>query len=127
RFQEETGSCRLRLWSAHCRPATRRSHVLFSRWPIRRKLQLGLGLLAVSVLTLFGSAYYGLYAYRGLVKSLSARSTELPLASELSQHVADLRVILSQVEERLDYAPNAVVPLATGPDRKPFDADGLLR
>src|SRR5687767_10063936 len=62
------------------RAATRRSHVLFSHWPIRNKLQVGLGLLAVSVLTLFGSAYYGLYAYRGLVKSLSARSAELPLA-----------------------------------------------
>ena len=58
---------------------------MFSHWPIRNKLQLGLGLLAVSVLTLFGSAYYGLYAYRGLVKSLSARSAELPLANELSQ------------------------------------------
>jgi hypothetical protein len=81
--------------------------VLFSHWPIRNKLRLGLGLLAVSVLTLFCSAYYGLYAYRALVKSLSARSTELPLANKLSQHVADLRVILSQVQER----PGNVVPI----------------
>ncbi len=100
--------------------------MLFSHWPIRNKLQLGLGLLAVSVLTLFGSAYYGLYAYRGLVKSLSARSNELPLANELSQHVADLRVILSQVEERLDYAPAGVMPLASAPDQKAWDPD-LLR
>jgi signal transduction histidine kinase len=78
------------------------------------------------VLTLFGSAYYGLYAYRGLVKSLSARSNELPLANELSQHVADLRVILSQVEERLDYAPAGVMPLASAPDQKAWDPD-LLR
>jgi signal transduction histidine kinase len=74
--------------------------LLFSRWPIRNKLQLGLGLLAVSVLTLFGSAYYGLYAYRGLVKSLSARSAELPLADKLRDHVADLHSILTQVHER---------------------------
>jgi signal transduction histidine kinase len=100
--------------------------VLFSHWPIRNKLQLGLGLLAVSVLTLFGSAYYGLYAYRGLVKSLSARSNELPLANELSEVVADLRVILSQVEERLDYAPGGVMPLASAPDQKAWDPD-LLR
>src|SRR3990172_8655365 len=104
---------------------SRRSHVL-SRWPIRNKLQLGLGLLAVSVLTLFGSAYYGLYAYRGLVKSLSARSAELPLANQLSQHVADLRVILSQVEERHDYVPGSVMALDAGPDQKVWDADGLL-
>jgi hypothetical protein len=73
---------------------------VLSHWPIRNKLQLGLGLLAVSVLTLFGSAYYGLYAYRGLVKSLSARSAELPLANQLSQHVADLRVILAPTVQR---------------------------
>jgi len=61
-----------------------------------------LGLLLVTVLALFGSAYYGLYAYRGLVKSLSARSAELPLASKVRQHVSDLRVTLSQVKERLE-------------------------
>ena len=100
--------------------------MLFSHWPIRNKLQLGLGLLAVSVLTLFGSAYYGLYAYRGLVKSLSARSNELPLANELSQYVADLHVILSRVEERLDYAPGGMLPLAGSPDQQPWDPE-LLR
>ena len=52
-------------------------------WPIRTKLKLGLGLLLVTVLALFGSAYYGLYAYRELVRSLSARSAELPLASDV--------------------------------------------
>lgn len=92
-----------------------------SHWPIRNKLQLGLGLLAVSVLTLFGSAYYGLYAYRGLVKSLSARSTELPLASELSQHVADLLVILSQASERLNVDPDHMMLLANRVDRKSWD------
>jgi signal transduction histidine kinase len=74
--------------------------VLFSHWPIRNKLQLGLGLLAVSVLTLFGSAYYGLYAYRGLVKSLSARSAELPLANRLRDNVADLHEIVNQAQAR---------------------------
>lgn len=74
--------------------------MLFSHWPIKNKLQLGLGLLAVSVLTLFGSAYYGLYAYRGLVKGLSARSAELPLANKLRDHVSDLHEILNQVQDR---------------------------
>ena len=77
--------------------------MLFSRWPIRRKLQLGLGLLAVSVLTLFGSAYYGIYSYRGLVKSLSARSAELPLADKLRDHVAGLHEILNQVHDRQSF------------------------
>ncbi len=94
--------------------------MLFSHWPIRNKLQLGLGLLAVSVLTLFGSAYYGLYAYRGLVKSLSARSAELPLADKLRDHVADLHEVLNQVQDRQrldDISDSALV----------WGADGLLR
>jgi two-component system, NtrC family, sensor kinase len=94
--------------------------VLFSHWPIRNKLQLGLGLLAVSVLTLFGSAYYGLYAYRGLVKGLSARSAELPLADKLRDHVADLHEILNQVQDRqrLDDISDAQLV---------WEADGFLR
>ena len=74
--------------------------MIFSRWPIRNKLQLGLGLLAASFLTLFGSAYYGLYAYRGLVKSLSARATELPLAGQLRDCLAEMHEILSQLEDQ---------------------------
>jgi signal transduction histidine kinase len=69
-------------------------------WPIRTKLKLGLGLLLVTVLALFGSAYYGLYAYRELVRSLSKRSAELPLAGDVLQKVGDLRVTLSQAEDR---------------------------
>ncbi len=103
--------------------------MLFSRWPIRNKLQLGLGLLAASVLTLFGSAYYGLYAYRGLVKSLSARSEELPLADQLRDCLADLHEILSQVEDhqRLDeFAASALT--ATNPSEPSlWEADGILR
>lgn len=96
--------------------------MLFPHWPIRRKLQLGLGLLAVSVLTLFGSAYYGLYGYRGLVKSISARSAELPLADKFRDHVAGLHEILNQVYDRqsLDDGLTATPAIA--------EADaGLLR
>ena len=74
-----------------------------NHWPIRTKLKLGLGLFLIAILALFGSAVYGLYAYRGLVRSLSARSTELPLASDIQRHVNDLRVILSQATERLEF------------------------
>ncbi|MEM9186915.1 MAG: HAMP domain-containing sensor histidine kinase [Planctomycetota bacterium] len=74
---------------------------MLSTLSIRDKLRLGLGLLATSTIVLFIAALYGLYAYRGLVKSLSARSTELPLANELSQHVANLRVIVGKARERI--------------------------
>lgn len=86
--------------------------MLFSHWPIRRKLQLGLGLLAVSVLTLFCSAYYGLYGYRGLVKSISARSAELPLADKLRDHVAGLHEILNQVYDRQSLDDGLTAPPA---------------
>jgi len=76
---------------------------VLSHWPIRTKLKLGLGLLLVTVLALFGSAYYGLYNYRSLVKGLSARSAELPLASQIRQQVSDVRVILSQAKQRLEF------------------------
>lgn len=58
--------------------------------------------MAVSLCLLFGAALYGLYAYRGLVKSLSARSQELPLADQLSTHVGNLRVILAEAKQRLN-------------------------
>ena len=93
-----------------------------SHWPIRTKLKLGLGLLLVTVLSLFGSAYYGLYAYRGLVKSLSARSAELPLASQIRQHVSDLRVMLSRANERLKL-PSVVESYAEKSyDAKPYSS-----
>jgi two-component system, NtrC family, sensor kinase len=78
--------------------ATRRSP-LISHWPIRLKLRIGLGSMAVSIGLLFAAALYGLYAYRGLVKSLNARSQELPLADQLSAHVGDLKVILAEARQ----------------------------
>ena len=103
--------------------------MLFAHWPIRNKLQLGLGLLAVTVLTLFGSASYGLYAYRGLVKGLSARAAEFPLADRLRDHVAELHEVLSQVKDRqqLDELFGDALAVASGPDGRVWDADGLLR
>jgi signal transduction histidine kinase len=74
--------------------------------------------MACSVILLFAAAMYGLYAYRGLVKSLAARSSELPVADELSQHVGNLRVILAQARERhttlngdVLRMPSVVVPV----------------
>ena len=101
-----------------------------SHLPIRTKLKLGLGLFLVAILALFGSAVYGLYAYRGLVRSLSARSAELPRASEIQQHVNDIRVTLSQAIERAEL-PGSIQSIA-GPARKgvkpkvlPWDAQML--
>jgi signal transduction histidine kinase len=64
---------------------------VLTRWPIRNKLLLGITLLLVIVVTLSASGFRGVYAYRGLVKSLRARADELPLATTLLQQVSDLR------------------------------------
>lgn len=74
---------------------------MISHWPIRLKLRIGLGSMAVSIGLLFAAALYGLYAYRGLVKSLNARSQELPLADQLSSHVGNLKVILAEARQRI--------------------------
>ncbi|MCH8042315.1 MAG: HAMP domain-containing protein [Planctomycetes bacterium] len=71
---------------------------MLSTWPIRYKMLIGIALLLVIVGTLSASGFHGVYSYRRLVKNLSQRAGELPLASELSRHVSDLRATLSQAQ-----------------------------
>lgn len=68
---------------------------MLPKWPIRTKLLIGLGLLLVMVATLSWGGIYGLYAYRGLVRSLSRRVPELPKANRLILSVSNLRVSFS--------------------------------
>lgn len=77
---------------------------MLSHWPIRTKLRLGLGLLFLMVLGLFFSASYGLYAYRSLLRTLAARSSELPLASRARGHVGDMRNTLALAKEQMIHA-----------------------
>ncbi len=72
---------------------------MLARWPIRNKLILGLALLLVMVVVLSVGGIHGLYAYRGVVRSLR-RVYELPLTTQLVQHVGDLRVTLSEARNR---------------------------
>jgi signal transduction histidine kinase len=70
---------------------------LLSNWPIRLKLLVWGGLLLAIVATLSLSGLRSVYSYRELVRSLSPRASELPIASQLTQDVSDVRVTLSQV------------------------------
>ncbi len=67
------------------------------KWPIRVKVLIGLGLLVLAVGALSRNALYTTYVYRDLVKSLSARVAELPVAADLARHVGDLRITLSEL------------------------------
>jgi len=82
---------------------------LFSRGSIRNKLWLNGAVLCVGVAILAVSSFRGVYAYRGLARSISyQRATELRLAMDLSYNVGELRSIVSQVRRRSDFAPLAL-------------------
>ena len=62
------------------------------RRPIRDKLLLGGLLVGVMVGALSASSFLGVYSYRRLVRALSSRAAELPLAATLDDRVAMLRL-----------------------------------
>ena len=70
---------------------------MLGKRPIRAKLLVGLSLLVLVVVTLAGSGLVAIYSYRNLVNSLSWRVSELPVAAELSRHVGELRITLSEL------------------------------
>ena len=97
---------------------------MLSKWPIRLKLLLGLGLLVLVVAILSSTGLVATYAYRNLVNSLSWRVSELPLAAELSRHVSDLRITIGELRGlRVDTFPDAhrdLVPMRVRMARDQF-------
>jgi signal transduction histidine kinase len=100
---------------------------LFSKRPIRIKLLVGLGLLVVMVAILSSSGLYSTYAYRNLVKSLSWRVNELPLAAQVSSHVSKLRITLSELRglraSPPSKTPDDLTPLRVRVVREQFRAE----
>ncbi len=76
---------------------------MLARWPIRNKFLVGLILLVVIVMALAMSGFVGLYSYRALVRSISWRVSELPLATELNKRVGDLRVSYRDYQAVYDF------------------------
>ncbi|HTU24078.1 MAG TPA: ATP-binding protein [Pirellulales bacterium] len=93
---------------------------MLKRWPIRNKVLTGIALLLVIVCALGWSAFRGPYAYRSLVRTLDSRAAELPLASALSQQVANLRIMIGEVRGGHEVAK-------FDPHLPPFDKDGITR
>ena len=76
---------------------------MLSRCPIRYKLLLGVAMLFLIVATLSLSGLQSTSSYRGLVRSLSRRAEELPLAEQLLHSVSELRFELSQIRGTHDF------------------------
>lgn len=72
---------------------------LFSQWSIRRKLLFCLAIALAIVGALAYSGFSGVYSYRELARTISVRASELPLASDLSKALGDLRVTLSRARQ----------------------------
>jgi len=105
------------------------------KWPVRVKLFIGVGLLLAMVAILSSSGLYSAYAYRTMVKTLSWRVNELPLAAEMSAHVADMRVTLSEVRglraSGFPDSPSELLSLRVNMARQQFvgqlnDVEGAL-
>lgn len=73
---------------------------MLSKWPIRVKFLVSLGLLLLCVAILAGSGLLSTHRYRSIVKGLSWRSRELPCAADLSSHVNDLSNYLAELRGR---------------------------
>jgi len=97
---------------------------VFSIRPIRAKLLIGFSLLVLIAGVLSISGLYTMYAYRALVKGLSRRVVELPVAAELSRHVSDLRITLGELHgfraATFPSAEDGLVPLRASMIRDRF-------
>ncbi len=79
---------------------------MFSDWPIRVKFLVGLSLLLLLVIILATSGMYATLTYRSLVKTLSWRASELPLAMKLGRQVSELRIVLGELRGLRSQAPS---------------------
>jgi signal transduction histidine kinase len=94
--------------------ASDREVALLSRWSIWNKLLLGVAMLCLIVMTLTISSIWGVTAYRRLVRTISNRAAEMPLAERLTRGVDGLRLSVSRIRQwpdqggRTDYHPVAI-------------------
>lgn len=87
---------------------------MVARWSIWNKLLFGIAMLFLIVATLSISGILGVSSYRGLVRSISHRAAELPLAEALTRSVDELRFKVSRIRQwhdqgdRTGYNPVAI-------------------
>lgn len=65
---------------------------MIARWTIRKKLQMTMIILGLVIAVLGYSSFRGVYAYKQLAASLSVRAAEIPITSELTRAIDELRI-----------------------------------
>lgn len=65
---------------------------MFARWTIRKKLQMTMFVLGMVIAVLGYSSFRGVYAYKELAASLSVRAAEIPITSDLTRAIDELRI-----------------------------------
>ncbi|HEY7422665.1 MAG TPA: hypothetical protein VH682_00260, partial [Gemmataceae bacterium] len=87
-----------------------------SRWRIRHKLMLGLGLVVATMALLLGGTLFGLWSYYLDMNSLRSKTTQLQLAEKIKSAVSDLTQLVVA-----DNAPRANEPAEEKPPRPPSE------
>ena len=91
---------------------------MLSKWPLKYKLSLQAGLILVIFTALAVASLWAVDSYRSLLKSISRRAVELPIASTMGEVVTDLRVTLIEIEKFRTLS-------AARPDDPPVDGQIL--
>lgn len=65
---------------------------MFSAWTIRKKLLISMLVFGIVVAVLGYSSFRGVFAYRILAMTLSNRASEMPLTTELTRAIDELRI-----------------------------------
>lgn len=89
---------------------------MLSRWPIRKKLVVGIIIMMFTIGALAATSLIGIYSFRGLAKSLKLRAPELDRSSQLARDVS-----------RLTLTHEMFLGSMAEPDYSFFDVDETLR
>ena len=96
---------------------------MFSRWPIKYKLLLGVGGLSVNLVLLAYVLICVSLSYKDLAKTLSHRASEGPLSIELLTHVGHLRATLSRAHSGQSFPSASTMRIDLSRLRENFRGD----
>jgi len=96
---------------------------MISRWPIRTKLIIGIIVLMCMIGALAATSFVGVYAFRGLAKSLRLRAPELAYSSRLATDVSRLVVTYDLYDQTIEQAGLGYSTIDTDMLRRQFQVE----